>query len=120
MSTKELPHVSIVLPAYNVASYVGATLASALGQTIRDLEVIVDDDRSTDETARIVADIADPRLGLVGQENVGVAAARNRGLREAGGQLVMFLDADDLLRPDAIARLHDALPWRFARCRRRL
>lgn len=96
---------SIVIPAYNCASFIDDALTSALGQTVGDLECIVVDDGSTDGTADRIRAHADPRLRPVRQANAGVAAARNRGLSLACGCAVLFLDADDRLHPRAVERL---------------
>ncbi len=96
--------VSVVIPAKNVAAYVGETIASALAQ--REItEVIVVDDGSTDGTAAIVLGIRDPRLRLMTNDSAGVSAARNFGARHASGDWLLFLDADDRLRPGAVAAL---------------
>ncbi|OKO89503.1 UDP-hexose transferase [Bradyrhizobium sp. NAS80.1] len=96
--------VSVVVPAKNVAAYVGETIASALAQ--REIaEVIVVDDGSTDGTAAIVLGIRDPRLRLMTNDSAGVSAARNFGARHASGDWLLFLDADDRLRPGAVAAL---------------
>jgi glycosyltransferase involved in cell wall biosynthesis len=97
--------VSVLVPAYNAAATIAETLASALAQTYEDLEVIVVDDGSTDDTAEIVADIAscDPRVILVRQVNGGVANARNTALGRARGSYIAPLDADDLWHPDKLA-----------------
>src|SRR4051794_7148381 len=96
--------VSVVIPAKNVAAYVGETLASALAQT-EVTEVIVVDDGSTDDTPAIVRAIRDPRLRLMTNGAAGVSAARNLGAQHASGQWLLFLDADDRLRPGAVAAL---------------
>ncbi|MBB4370018.1 glycosyltransferase involved in cell wall biosynthesis [Bradyrhizobium sp. cir1] len=96
--------VSVVIPAKNVAAYVGETLASALTQT-EVTEVIVVDDGSIDETVAIIRAIRDPRLRLMSNDSSGVSAARNLGARHAGGDWLLFLDADDRLRPGAVAAL---------------
>ncbi len=96
--------VSVVIPAKNVAAYIGETLASALAQ--REVtEVIVVDDGSTDETVAIVRAVRDPRLCLIHNDSAGVSAARNFGARHASGAWLLFLDADDRLCPDAVAAL---------------
>ena len=96
--------VSVVIPAKNVAAYVGETIASALAQG-EVTEVIVVDDGSTDNTISIVRAIRDPRLRLMTNDSAGVSAARNLGARHASGEWLLFLDADDLMRPGAVAAL---------------
>lgn len=96
--------VSVVIPAKNAAAYIGETIASALAQ--RDVtEVIVVDDGSTDDTVAIVRAVRDPRLRLIHNDFAGVSAARNLGARYASGEWLLFLDADDRLRPGAVATL---------------
>ncbi len=97
--------VSIVIPCFNVRSYVGATLDSLLAQSHQHWEAIVIDDGSTDGTDAVIAARADPRVRLIRQANQGVSAARNRGIGLASGQALLFLDADDWLAPDALARM---------------
>ena len=100
-----VPLVSIVIPAYNAASTVERTLASAQAQTYPRLEVIVVDDGSTDDTAERVQSVArhDARVRLVAQPNAGVAAARNTGIAAANGNLIAPLDADDIWLPSKIS-----------------
>lgn len=94
--------VSIIMPAFNAAPWIGDAIGSALAQTWRDLEVIVVDDGSTDGTAAVVEAVRDPRVRLMRQENRGAAAARNAGWRASCGTHLQFLDADDLLGPDKV------------------
>ncbi len=96
--------VSVVTPAFNAAATIGAAVSSVLGQTYRDVELVVVDDGSTDATAAIAEAYGDP-VRVVRQENKGVAAARNRGIREAAGELIAFCDADDALLPEHLERL---------------
>lgn len=96
--------VSVIIPAKNVAAYIGETLTSALAQSEVG-EVIVVDDGSSDDTAAIVSAIRDPRLRLIINDSAGVSAARNLGARHASGEWLLFLDADDRLRPGAAAAL---------------
>ncbi len=105
------PLVSVLMPAWNVAPFIGAAMASVLRQTLPNLELLVVDDGSTDATAALVLEQADFRIRLLRQANAGVSAARNLALSEARGQTLLFLDADDMLAPDALARLAKAL-WR--------
>jgi len=98
--------VSVIIPAYNAAAFIGEALDSALAQTYRTLEVIVIDDGSTDDTATIVQQFAarDSRVRLLQQVNLGVAAARNFGIEQSRGSLLAPLDADDIWHPDKIAK----------------
>jgi glycosyltransferase involved in cell wall biosynthesis len=89
--------VSVVMPAFNAERWITESLASVLGQTHSNLQVIVVDDGSTDSTREKVERIADSRLSLSTQNNAGAAAARNHGLKLASGDFVQFLDADDIL-----------------------
>lgn len=100
------PLVSVLIPAYNAASTLGETLASVCGQTYRNLEIIIVDDGSSDDTAALAGRLSrnDPRIRLLRQDNAGVAAARNLALRHATGLLVAPLDADDLWHPTKIER----------------
>lgn len=103
------PAVSILTPAYDVARFIGATLDSVLAQTSADWEMVVVDDGSQDGTAAVVATRRDPRIRLIRQENAGVSAARSRAMEAARGRAILFLDADDWLAPDALARLSTTL-----------
>ena len=98
-----MPKVSIVVPAFNAARTLPGTLASLLGQSYTDLEVIVVDDGSEDGTAAQVRALSDPRLRLLVQENRGLSGARNSGIRAARGAYIGFCDADDLWRADKLA-----------------
>jgi len=91
----DAPRFSVVVPTYNRADSVAATLDSVFAQTFADLEVIVVDDGSSDGTLEALARIDDPRLIVVAQQNAGPAAARNHGVRRARGEYVAFLDSDD-------------------------
>lgn len=93
--------VTIVITCYNQASYLEEAIESARGQTHRNVEIAVVDDGSTDETPQVAA--AYPDVAYLHQPNNGLGEARNTGLRAATGSHVIFLDADDRLRPDAVA-----------------
>ncbi len=102
--------VSIVIPAYNQERFIAQAIASALAQTHAWVEVIVVDDGSTDQTGEIAARFDDhASLTVVHQPNAGLPAARNRGLAEARGEFVCFLDSDDYLAPTYLERLLPAL-----------
>lgn len=96
------PTVSIIMPAYNHAAYIGAAINSALGQTWQDFELIVVDDGSTDATRKIVNGI-DSRVRYLCQENGGQGRARNTGIAHARGRYICFLDDDDLWEKDYLA-----------------
>lgn len=100
------PLVSVITATYNMGAYLGDTVESLLAQTHPAMEVVVVDDGSTDdETPAVLARYADdPRVRIVRQENAGQTVAKNRGLREATGEFVGFCDADDLWRPEKVAR----------------
>src|SRR5262245_52729040 len=93
-----MPEVSVVVPTYNSARYLGAAVESVLEQSDRDLEVLVIDDGSRDETPDVMARYGPP-VRYLRQENQGVSAARNHGLELASGRYVAFLDADDTWLP---------------------
>jgi hypothetical protein len=103
--------VSVVIPAYNAAATLLDTLVSASSQTYPDMEIIVVDDGSTDDTSQIVRDfeIHDSRVRLISQANGGVARARNTGIAAASGTLIAPLDADDLWHPTKIEKQVAAL-----------
>jgi glycosyltransferase involved in cell wall biosynthesis len=103
------PRVSVVMPAFQADWCVGAAVESVLSQTYSSFELVVVDDGSTDRTADIVAAHRGP-IRLIQQDNAGVAAARNRGIAEANGELIAFCDADDMLFPhylEALVAVYD-------------
>ena len=95
------PLVSVIIGAYNAAPYLGEAIESVLAQTHEPVELIVVDDGSTDAT-RDVAEAYGDALRCIGQPNGGMAAARNRGIAEARGEYLAFLDADDRFPPDKL------------------
>ena len=110
--------IGIVIPAYNAAHYLGATLESVLQQTEHDWLCVVVDDGSSDTTVAVAQQYADrdSRIRVISQSNSGVADARNRGAAALQAEVhsLIFLDNDDLWEPDALATLHAALEQRPA------
>jgi glycosyltransferase involved in cell wall biosynthesis len=94
--------VSVIIPTYNRAHYIGESIRSVLSQTYTDLEIIVVDDGSTDDTAAVIANFNDKRLRYIQQENLGRSKARNHGLSVARGHYITFLDSDDVYLPEKI------------------
>ena len=95
--------VSIVLPAYNCAAFLGRALDSVLGQWFDPFEVIIIDDGSTDGTAE-VARSRGPEVNCHRQKNAGAASARNAGIRRSRGEFIAFLDGDDAWPAEKLAR----------------
>jgi glycosyltransferase involved in cell wall biosynthesis len=104
-------HISVIIPAYNAADYLGEAIESALAQTVAPYEIIVVDDGSTDDTARVAkkySDAANAALRYLFQTNAGIGAARNRGLAVARGNFFALLDADDVWLPCKLEQQLDA------------
>jgi glycosyltransferase involved in cell wall biosynthesis len=98
-----MPTVSIIIPCHNAAPWLAQTLESALAQTWLAREIMVIDDGSTDDSLAIARGFEKRGVQVHVQKNAGASAARNKGLGKATGDLIQFLDADDLLMPDKIA-----------------
>jgi glycosyltransferase involved in cell wall biosynthesis len=96
ISDLHLMYFSILIPLYNKSEYISNTLNSVLGQTYSKFEVIIIDDGSTDGSDAIVSKYTDPRIRILRQENKGVSAARNYGIKKAKYKLIALLDGDDL------------------------
>lgn len=96
--------VSIIIPVYNTEAYVRQAVESITNQTLRELEIIVINDGSTDESLAIVEQlaVADKRIQVYSQSNSGLSLARNAGIEKAHGEYIYFMDSDDLLEEDAM------------------
>ena len=101
---QDKPLVSVIMPAYNSGDYIGQAIESVLSQDYSNLELIIVDDGSTDNTRDVVSRFNDKRIRYLRQENRGVAGARNLGIRHANGQYIMPLDADDMMASTSIAK----------------
>ncbi|MCS9984080.1 glycosyltransferase family 2 protein [Weissella paramesenteroides] len=104
---KNCPKVSIVIPVFNVANFLDISIGSAIDQSYPNIEVIIVNDGSTDESAEIIKNLISnvPFARLYNQENQGLSAARNYGLSKATGDFIIFLDSDDQIRKNAISLL---------------
>ena len=97
--------MSVIIPAYNAEQYIERSVSSVLNQTYINLEVIIIDDGSQDNTYEICQKIQDSRLKVYCQKNLGVSIARNNGIEVSKGEYIVFLDADDELVPDCLTKL---------------
>lgn len=107
--------ISVVIPLYNKEQYIANTIRTVLGQSFQDFEIVIVDDGSTDGSCEEVQKIEDARIRLIHQANAGVSAARNRGIEEAAGEYIAFLDADDEWKPDYLA-VQYALTKKYPQC----
>lgn len=107
--------ISVVIPLYNKEQSIVTTLHTVLNQTYQDFEIIIVDDGSTDHSVEEVAKITDPRIHLIHQNNAGVSAARNRGIEEAKGEYIAFLDADDEWKSDYLRTQYE-LTQKYPEC----
>jgi glycosyltransferase involved in cell wall biosynthesis len=105
-----MPKLSIVIPVYNVEDYIEKCLDSIRGQTFTDFEVICVDDGSTDYSGMLCNRYRriDKRFKVIHQENAGVSSARNRGIDEASGEWLTFVDPDDWINNEFYERLFEA------------
>lgn len=105
------PDVSVIIPVYNVKEFIRPCLDGVLAQTIKNTEIICVDDGSTDGTGEILKEYErrDSRVKVLAQENGGAGKARNTGLKEATGETLSFLDADDLFEPDMLETAYNRL-----------
>ena len=102
-----MPQVSVIIPTYNGAQFVGETIESVLTQTLPDIEVIIVNDGSTDHTAKVLERYGGRIRVLSNERNVGIAASRNIGVSASRGRYVSFLDHDDLWKAEKTARQLD-------------
>src|SRR5882762_11780976 len=100
--------VSILIPAYNAQEWIADTIRSALGQTWPRKEIIVVDDGSSDQTVAIARQFASKTVSVVSQKNQGASASRNKALGLYQGDYIQWLDADDLLSRDKVAKQMEA------------
>lgn len=102
------PLISVVIPVFNVEKYLKKNLDSIISQTYKNLQIILVNDGSTDNSAVICAEYLkkDSRIELIEQENAGLSAARNAGIKRAKGEYLAFVDSDDSIDPDYIEYLH--------------
>ena len=107
--TDAAPFFSVVIPLYNRADIVGDTIRSVQSQDWRDFEIVVVDDGSRDNPAPVIGAFGDPRVRYIRQDNAGGGAARNRGIEEARGRYIAFLDSDDLFLPGKLSTMAEAL-----------
>lgn len=100
--------VSVIIPVFNVEKYINECVDSVINQTLTDIEIICVNDGSTDNSLNLLKQIPDPRIKIISQENKGLAAARNEGMKHAKGEYITFLDADDFLNYSALEKLFNA------------
>ncbi|MBR3251104.1 MAG: glycosyltransferase family 2 protein [Erysipelotrichaceae bacterium] len=102
MKTKEVPLISVIVPVFNIEDYIERCLNSLQAQTMKDIEIIVIDDGSTDSSGKICDKFAeeDPRFKIIHKDNEGLSAARNDGLDISKGKYIMFVDGDDWVEPE--------------------
>lgn len=103
--------ISVICTTYNMRPYLQRCIESVINQTYRDIEIIIVDDGSTDDTGGLLDQIRqrDPRIKTITQENKGHSAARNAGTRESSGECLYFIDADDYIHPHTLQILHGNL-----------
>lgn len=107
--------ISVVIPLYNKEQSIASTLQTVLKQTYQDFEIVIVNDGSTDYSVEEVTKVTDPRIRLIHQKNAGVSAARNRGIEEAKGEYIAFLDADDEWKPDYLKTQYE-LTQKYPEC----
>ena len=105
----EQPKVSIIIPVYNTEAYLREAVESVMQQTLHEIEIIIVNDGSTDGCSSIIDELAskDKRIHSFVQENQGLSVTRNRGISQARGEYLYFMDSDDKLRNDALERCYE-------------
>lgn len=103
--------VSVIVPCYNVEKYIEKGLSSLINQTLKDIEIIVINDGSNDNTLKILNEFRknDKRIKIIDKKNEGVSAARNIGLKEAKGKYICFMDSDDRLEKDFLEKMYNKI-----------
>lgn len=107
--------ISVIIPLFNKEQNIFYTLQTVLNQTFQDFEIVIVDDGSTDKSVEEVKKVIDSRIRLIQQSNAGVSAARNRGIEEAKGEYIAFLDADDEWKPDYLKTQYE-LTQKYPQC----
>lgn len=99
--------ISVIVPAYNVEKYINKCINSILGQTYKNIEVIVVDDGSTDQTSKICDEVAqsDKKVRVIHQKNQGLSQARNNGIKASTGSYISLIDGDDIVEPDFLKNM---------------
>ncbi|MBE9475318.1 MAG: glycosyltransferase family 2 protein, partial [Chloroflexi bacterium] len=100
-----MPEISVLIPCYNYGHYLEYALESVTSQSYQNWEAIVIDDGSTDDTPQVTTQFDDPRIRYIYQDNRGLSAARNTGLRSAQADLIALLDADDIWQAEYLAKM---------------
>jgi Glycosyl transferase family 2 len=103
----KVPAITVLMPAHNAAAFIGEAIASVLNQTFVDFELLIINDGSTDETARVIQQFTDARIRVINQPKAGIAAALNKGLELANARLVARFDADDICIPNRLQVQYD-------------
>jgi glycosyltransferase involved in cell wall biosynthesis len=110
MENTTVPNISVIIPIYNVENYIGKCIESIVNQSYQDFEIIIVDDGSIDKSSDIAREIlkkSDLRFLIFKQKNQGPSAARNKGIKEASGKWISFIDADDMIAPNFLELLNE-------------
>jgi len=102
------PLISVIMPCFNGSKFLNRSIESVFNQTYSNIELIVVNDGSTDDSLAILNTLRDPRLIIINQENTGVCKARNRAITQAKGEFIAFLDADDTWESECLFKLYQA------------